>query len=380
MAGVLAAILCAVISAVAPAQASTPSKPARARSDVDEARRLYSIGEAELKKGHAPQAVSLWRRAIVLLPTIAEYDRLRHKLVLRLGHGMLLASEQTGEPRFAIDGARLLDRYLVQHEQLFGYGPDAERERGEVYELLYELDSKSEEAPAPPVEPEPPARVDEGAPDGMERQVVVPSKRKLGRTSVDDPQTVEKLKSDFTTPWAGLVLTRPDVEIVHAARGLVRVTGLTQAIGVRVDGGEKRALHELARVAVRSVRPELQRCFEAAFARTPTAFVQTHAELAIEPDGSVSSAEIVGAAIIDAAGTRCAAKRLADVQVDEGPAERVRLRVPLLFFWQDARYADEASGGRTIRSAIDFFGVRRELNHGSEGNLPSIERGVGIPR
>lgn len=379
MAGLLAAILCASISAGAPAPPSPPAKPARARSDVDEARRLYSIGEAELKKGRAPQAVSLWRRAIVLLPTVAQYDRLRHKLVLRLGYGMLLASEQTGEPRFAIDGARLLDRYLVQHEQLFGYAPEAERERGEVYELLYELDNKSAEKPAPPPEPETPARVDPGAPEGMERNVVVPSKRKLGRTSVDDPQTVEKLKSDFTSPFAGLVLTAPGMEVVHTARGLVRVTGATQAIGTRVDGGEKRALHELARVAVKSVRPELQRCFEAAFARTPTAFVQTYAELVIESDGSVSSAGIVGAAIIDEPGTRCVANRLADAQVDDGPAQQVKLRVPLLFFWQDARYIDEATNGATGRSSIDFFGVRRTPNHGSEHNLPPIETGLPIP-
>jgi hypothetical protein len=267
----------------------------------------------------------------------------------------------------------------VQHEQLFGYAPEAERERGEVYELLYELDNKSAEKPAPPPEPETPARVDPGAPEGMDRKVVVPSKRKLGRTSVDDPQTVEKLKSDFTNPFAGLVLTAPGMEVVHTARGLVRVTGVTQAIGTRVDGSEKRALHELARMAVKSVRPELQRCFEAAFARTPTAFVQTYADLVIESDGSVSQAEIVGAAIIDEPGTRCVTKRLADAQVDDGPAQPVKLRVPLLFFWQDARYIDEATNGATGRSAIDFFGVRRTPNHGSEGNLPPIETGVGIP-
>jgi hypothetical protein len=172
MTGLLAAILCALVSAAPAVEAKPSKKPASKRSDVDEARRLYSIGESELKQGHAVQAVSLWRRAIVLLPTTSDYDTLRHKLVLRLGYGMLLASEQSGEPRFAIDGARLLDRYLVQHEQLFGDGPEAERERGEVYELLYELDSRSEQPRAAP-EPDTPARIDPGAPAGMDRKVVV---------------------------------------------------------------------------------------------------------------------------------------------------------------------------------------------------------------
>src|SRR5262249_12578407 len=163
-------ILSALVSA-SPAPAAAPAKkPAAKRSDVDEARRLYSIGEAELERGRAPEAVSLWRRAIVLLPATTDYDALRHKLVLRLGYGMLLASEQTGEPRFAIDGARLLDRYLVQHEQLFGFGPDAERERGEVYELLYELDNRAELPPAST--PDAPAKVDPGAPAGMDRKIV----------------------------------------------------------------------------------------------------------------------------------------------------------------------------------------------------------------
>ncbi|HWB75437.1 MAG TPA: hypothetical protein VG755_10780 [Nannocystaceae bacterium] len=343
------------------------------RSNVTEGKRLYTIGEQAMAKGKAAEAVALWRRAILLLPDTAEYDAVRHRLMMRLGYGLMVAYEQTGDRELGHDAVRMLERYADRHTQIFGDDRDKQKERAEIYELLGEAELQLERGVAKPVarvEHESPARIDEGAPANMDRTVVVPSKRKLKRPSVDDPKIRAKLNSWATDPQTGLVLTRPTIAELHPARGLVRMQGIVRAL--EGTSGDRLALHHSARSAFVSVRPALRNCFDQAFARTPTEVVRTEAELVLEPDGSVSGAKIVGAPIVDGAGNRCVSETFADARiVAHAPAERVRVRVPLVFFWQPSILIDEANGvtGRDV----EFAGRPRALNHGSEGGMGPIE-------
>lgn len=343
------------------------------RSNVTEGKRLYTIGEQAMAQGKAVAAVALWRRAILLLPDTAEYDAVRHRLMMRLGYGMMVAYAQTGDRELGTDAVRMLERYADRHTQIFGGDRDKQKERAEIYELLGEAELQLERGVVTKaaVEHDAPARIDEGAPANMDRTVVVPSRRKLKRPSVDDPKIRAKLNSWTTDPQTGLVLTRPMLAEVHPARGLVRMQGIARAIEGTV-GGDRLALHHVARSAFVSVRPALRNCFDQAFARTPTEVVRTEAELVLEPDGSVSGAKIVGAPIADGAGNRCVSETFADARiVAHAPPERVRVRVPLVFFWQPSILIDEANG---VTGRDPELGNRpRALNHGSEGGMGPIE-------
>jgi hypothetical protein len=348
------------------------------RSNVTEGKRLYTIGEQAMARGKAVEAVALWRRAILLLPDTAEYDAVRHRLMMRLGYGMMVAYEQTGDRDFGHDAVRMLERYADRHTQIFGDDRDKQKERAEIYELLGEAELQLERGVVAKatVEPRTPAHVDEGAPANMDRTVVVPSGRKLNRPSVDDPEIRAKLNSFATDAQTGLVLTRPMLAEVHPARGLVRMQGIARAIEGTV-GADRFALHHSARSAFVSVRPALRNCFDQAFARKPTAVVRTEAELVLEPDGTVSDAKIVGAPVIDGKGNRCVSETFADARVvARAPQERVRVRVPLVFFWEPSILIDEANGvsGRDV----DLSGRARAMNHGSQTAMGPIE-GTGFP-
>ncbi|MBC8070216.1 MAG: hypothetical protein IAG13_17930 [Deltaproteobacteria bacterium] len=378
MTGLITAAVWAWLAS-APTDAAAPAERGTAvttnRTNVGEAKRLYSIGEQAMGKGRATEAVALWKRAILLLPATKDYDDLRHRLVLRLGYGMMLASESSGQRAYAVDAAQMLDRYAARHEELFGDGEKAEQQRAEVYELLYEVETKLEATRGKPDADAPPevaaTTPDEGAPELEQRKVSVPGKRKLARPSVDDPQVRARLNSRATNVETGLVMAAPGFQKLHPARGLVRMHGLARPIGSSNGSAD---LQSIARAAFVSVRPALRTCFAQAFARTPTEYVDTQAELVVEPDGSVSAAEIVGSNVVDAAGSKCVRERLADASIEGGaPSERVRVRVPLLFYWEDARLIDEANG-QTGRD-MEFLFRKREMNYGLDSPMPSIEGG-----
>lgn len=376
MSGLIAAAVLAMLAS-APTPPAAPAKAGAAvttkRTNVGEAKRLYSIGEQAMGKGRATEAVDLWKRAILLLPATQDYDDLRHRLVLRLGYGMMVASESSGQRAYAVDAAQMLDRYAARHEQLFGDGEKAEKQRAEVYELLYEVETKLDATRGTPDADAPPeiatTTPDEGAPELEQRKVSVPGKRKLARPSVDDPQVRARLNSRATNVETGLVMAAPGFQKVHSARGQVRMHGLARPVGTGVGSAD---LQSLARAAFVSVRPALRACFAQAFARTPTEYVDTQAELVVEADGSVSAAEIVGRSVVDATGSKCVRERLADASIADGaPGERMRLRVPLLFYWQQEIVIDEATG-QTGRD-MDFLFRPRTPNEGQVSPMPPIE-------
>ena len=135
---------------------STEAPHDRAERDAPDrhtpdASRIYTVGEAHYARGEYSQAVELWRQAIVKLPPTADADELRHALILRRAYGQLMAWRYQGDEAHLHDAQQMLERYLVRHEELLGNTEDALAQRGEVYELLFEVE-RALEPPAP--EPE----------------------------------------------------------------------------------------------------------------------------------------------------------------------------------------------------------------------------------
>lgn len=346
------------------------------RTDVTEAKRLYTAGEGQLTAGHAELAVALWRRAIVLLPATAAYDAQRHALILRLGYGLLLANHQTGDQRHLEQAAELLTRYAERHEQLFGDDAEAKAQRGAIYEQLYEVerrldppaDSPADDGPTAPAEPS--AEVATTPGETIHRTVRV-RKRRASAPSLDDARVFEWLAGPITNAETGLILTSPQLAPLTEARAYVRVAGRVRGPGRR-SLSRQRSHQALATAVLEAVRPDLRACFVDAFSREPTNVVQTDAEFTVTRRGRVRGARIVGAPVIDARGSACVDRHLAAAQ-PENPRSHGRLRVPLVFFWKDANSLDEGNGV-IVRDWMDSFRRPREVNHGAETELPSIDQ------
>jgi len=117
------------------------------RSDRAAAQRIYAVAEQRYAEQAYDEAVSLMRHALLQLPPTAEHDQLRHRLVLRMAHTQLMDFAASGQAAALHDAQQMLTRYLERHEQLFGDGEGARAERGEVYELLHQVETRLE----PPV-------------------------------------------------------------------------------------------------------------------------------------------------------------------------------------------------------------------------------------
>lgn len=411
---VLAATIAAASAcAMAPTSARTAhgsgtadgSGARRGKSTEPVAQRLYQVGEEKFAAGHPEDAVALWRHAITQLPQTERYDALRHRLILRLGFGQVVAYHHTGKLAHLFDGKRMLDRYLVTHQELFGETEAAKRERGEVYELLFEMESRIEDPPESVeagtavglVEPEVPvadaAEVAEAAPtksrrrqrrakedaDGDHRTVVVDTAR---RPSVDDPE----MKKELTrwNPTAGLVLTAPSAEPWLPARAYVRIDGLPRRLDdAERESGKARAPAVAAEI-VRSVRPALRACYDGAFSRSPSEseYALATVEVEVGADGSVGGAVIASGIVGDAIGDACVLERLADARVATADASPMRLTIDLLFFFDKAVMMNDDSG-RSARNKLDMMldglakstsARHRRRSTEVPSGLPGIER------
>lgn len=387
------------------------------------ARRLYAVGEQRFAEGRADQAVALWRHAITQLPQTAQYDELRHELVLRLGYGQLVAYETTGKLAHLYDGARMLERYVAKHEELFGDRRHAKAERDQVYELLGEIELQIAKPSRPPgqtdaaplvadtSEPPPfdpflrgipsqPATLDTSVgedpqptpmaqrkaweaahPDrswsrpraddrGLERVVVV-DRRKLARPDINDPVLREALRR--WDPFAGAILTAPSIAEIHGPRALVRIGGLAR----RIDGkGERLAAHGLAAAAIRSARPALRACYDAAFARNPTFVATTEVSFTVEADGSIATPRIVEGSTGDALGDICVLERLAAVKLPATDGrEATSVAIPLTFFYEGTRYINEANGAQGANTFhLQYAGGMPTSSNGTADGGPGTGR------
>jgi hypothetical protein len=303
----------------------------------------------------------------------------------------------------------MLERYIVTHEGLFGDKGDAKAERGEVYEILYEVESRIENPPvggtpvpaseatlvagadlpgaasvpevaepvAAPAEPKPAKKrrrsgKKEDA-EGSERVVIVQTKE---RPSVDDPAMKKRLAA--WGPEDGLVLTAPGVQPWLPARAYVRIDGFAQ----RVDGGTGGGAHAVAAAVIRAVRPALRACYDGAFARAPADFALAKFEFAVDADGTVSTPRLTGGMVGDPLGDACVLERLGAGKVEEeGAIEPMRVAVRLVFFYDGPVMFNEGNG-RSVRSDLDL--VADATSPGAGGRRgryrrPSTEPPRGLP-
>lgn len=352
--------------------------------DIAAAKRIYVVAEQHYAKGNYTEAVDLIRHALLQLPPSPTHDEMRHELLLRMGHTQLRASAATADAAPLLDAQQMLTRYLERHEQLFGESEVAMAQRGEVYELLYEVerrleppaeDEAEDEAAAgagqPPesdsglrsaaAAPDDPAREqpvesieptgsasaeddgmarDEAGDSDRVRDVVVRNSR---LASLDDPRVMARLRSDFSVGWAGPVLTRPGVAMVHQARPLVRGTSrATAADDLRGRYQGRRAGQQL----LRSARESLRECYADAFTRETVDVLESTVEASIQPDGSVRRVRIVDGGLIDGTGDACLIEALQGTALtpSEDLEEPVDVQVSLTFFYQGARYIVEGTG------------------------------------
>lgn len=352
--------LCGALSVVAcanEAQPTTVPSSAGPSSDAvsDASRRIYWLAEGQFSKGDYLGAVQLWRHALLQLPKTASADSVRHALVLRMAYGWLAAAETSGEVAPAIDGATMLERYIERHEALFGDSKHAQAERGQVYEILFELeerlpssddasDTQTEEVPSPaaeiatvaePTDDEPPPKAGRDGDAEFVREVDV-------RRRKTDPQVArDRLESDFSSADAGLTFGSYGLALMQGPRPLLRVRS-AQWTGER---GERPRARSAARAIADQAREELISCYLHAVGRNGDE--PAVVGLRLEDKGDHLSVVITGGSLLDAWGDVCVAESLAKLEVPQALA----LDTEFLFFVQGAQYAAEWTGA----------GIHREL-------------------
>jgi hypothetical protein len=247
-----------------------------------------------------------------------------------------------------------------------------------VYEVLYvvetQQDAAREAAAAPEVDPQPeaPAVKPEEEPvdthagevleDEMVRPVRVRKRPKLAQP--DDPRVRERLEHAFSDASDGLLLTAPGVVIFHGPRPLVRARRPPSAAGD--VSPEKAALaRRLGRELLVKSRPELRRCYEAAFARHTVAVTEGTIEASILPDGTVAKARIVEGGLVDALGDVCLIEHIEATRLAADTTRTTtRVSLPLLFFYQGPASIDEANG---------MSPGRRSTNTRDDDLLPPVD-------
>jgi len=357
------------------------------------ASRIYTVGEQHFAAGRYPEAVELWRHAVLLLPSTPEYDDLRHELVLRLAYGQLMAWEDSGNPGFLEDAQLMLERYAERHASLVGDSEAALAQRGEIYELLHEVEVRLD-PPAPsddavdaePMPADPLLRIaraaveqvttssdddpaGDGEPDGdgdgdeayveggeFHRSVVVTR----DRPSVDDPATRQQLDSPFTDPLALGVLTNPSIALIHGPRPLLRVGGLARPVLAEGEDprGARRHARRLAGSLLDEARPALESCYEAAYIRQPQGVARSTVEVLLDEQGHVREATIVEGGLVDTLGDLCLQRQLETVRLEHHVARGgLRIRVPLTFFYEGSVYFDESTGRSAPGGVIQIIEV-----------------------
>lgn len=313
------------------------------------AKGLYNKGEEEFAQGRYGNAVLLWRHALLQLDESKAMDEVRHKLILRMAHGQLAAFEQTRDRTHLTNAARMLNRYAAKHETLFGDGEDAREDRGQVYEMLYEVESRLEQPEVVVLSQAEPEPTEQGSPepiseagddhageevgDDVRREVVVNTRN---RTSIEDPVVRQRLATSFSTGWAGPVLTAAEPVMWNGPRPLVRLSSAPKVLDVSEQTRDDR---RAAWDVVRAARPHLEQCYGAAFARMPVLVTEATVTAVVEPDGNVSKVRIQDGGLIDAVGDACLIEIVDSVQVVPGESQgRMTVQLPLKFFYQGANY------------------------------------------
>lgn len=384
------------------------------------ASRMYSMGEEAFAAGRHDAAIRLWRHALLQLPETAAADELRHKLILRIAYGQMVAHAAGGDRTHLLNAQRMLLLYAARHELLFGDTRRAKRERGEVFEILYEVERRLEPEEASPVET-PDAEAPKAAPSGgpianvevdpdapaiawpqsrqhesalpprkpapprrdrtedthegevlaseIRRDVSV-STREWFNTDVNDPEIRARLSGRLYESTNGAVLTAPRPELIHGPRPLLRQRSPAKLVAA----GATRKRRELARTVGRAVfleaRPALRECYGEAVARAPIMLTDSIVEVSVLTDGSVAKARIVDGGLVDGLGDMCLIENLeATTVAKRRPQTPVRLQIAMRFFYEGAKYIHGGTGDTGPLQTLD----QSWEGDATSGGMPAID-------
>ena len=302
---------------------------------------------------------------------------------MRLSFGHMVAYGRTGRLGYLFGAKRMLDHYVVRHEEVFGDGEAARAARGQAYEILHQVESLIETPPADVpesaddsavdhiddgddddrsvAEDDEPSRSPRGPrrradavvedDEGLHRTVVV---KRRHTADIDDLALRQALVEWNPDPNAPPVLTRPGVQEWIPARAYVRVDGVPKLLG---SAASPIAARQLAADVVSTVRSQLRACYEGAYARAPADYRAVQLELSVADAGTITRAEIRGGGLGDAIGDACVLGRLEQVQLDRKALggstgrEPPRLAIDLLFFYDETVFMGEAHG--RVPTALD---------------------------
>lgn len=304
---------------------------------------MYQTAEAMVAEGYYADAVRLMRHAILSLPRTEDTDDLRHALVMRMAHVQLLAAQAGHDTAYAQDAATMLLAYGDRHERLFA---DARAdERDDIYELLFEAETFAQQLQAPTTaaaaQPRLSSRVvaepvdtHEGEPLEAEfsRDVQV---RREWFYDPDDPTVRKNLESWFSTADGYQFMTTPGTAVLSGPRPMVRRTGRLESVALQDSRTpQRRELRSVARSVLRSSREGLRDCYRSAAARGGVLQTDTTIELTVTTGGEVRDVVVVSGDVVDGLGDACVIEEIAHVDLGEtGPTAALRLRMPLLFFY-----------------------------------------------
>ncbi len=259
----------------------------------------------------------------------------------------MVAHAQTDNPVFLRDAQRMLLRYAAKHQALFGDTETTRTERGQVYEILYEVEERLESVPedvqsngtlpaeaTSVVQLAPPT-----APATHAGEMLADNVREVEVRPPMDPRVRERLRSPYSNPFVPMVYLPP--RLLHGPRSLVRLSGRIRAAAGTTDPKLGR---QRGRELVRTARVNLRACYGDAFSRIPVMVARSTVDLAIDADGTVSHVRVVDGSLLDAFGDVCMIERLEGTQLSLAQAD-VNVRGPLLFFHQNAAYFDIRAGG-----------------------------------
>jgi len=268
-----------------------------------------------------------------------------------------MAAEADRDAAYAQDAATMLLAYGDRHATLFG--DDRAPERDDIYELLYTAETFAEalEAPQPaadgegaPPSPAPSSRVvaepvdiheGEELGDTIQREVRV---RREWFYDPNDPRVREQLESWFSGAVGYQFMTTPGTAVLSGPRPMVRRVGRIESVALQnVPEPERRTLRSVARGVLRSSRPGLRDCYRSAAARGGELQTDAVVELTVTPEGQVHDVIVVAGDVVDGLGDACVIEHLAasTVAAEDNPSDPVRVRIPLLFFYDGPQTMSE---------------------------------------
>lgn len=347
------------------------------------AARIYMLGEERYAEGRFDEAVALWGHAMLQLPADSSADTVRHKLIERMGYGLLQAHHATGDLSYLVDGQAMCELYIAKHEALFGETEQARAQRGSIYELLYEFDSRldgqtiaaqDEDPPlaaagatepdtrvADAASPEPPPARRE-VEEGEDYRII--DVRRIAWAEPDDPRVRDFHRDARFTGPSTLDHGR---DRVHGPRVLVRV-GAVPRPKAAADAKTRAAARRAGMAVVEAARPALERCYEVAMSRDPVIAARVEVSLTVQTDGTVRRPMLVDGVVVDAQGDVCTIAALKEARVESAPLdEAIEVAMPIHFFYQDATRTAEL-----FRRERPVTGRAYELTSRTSG-LPPID-------